>query len=320
MAEANHISCPHCSQPYSVLPEQWEIYSGRTIHCARCGRPFVVMPSPAAPPAGAPVQINPFPYGFVGAPGYPGGPPPTNGWAVASLVAGILGVCLVPILSSLTAVITGIVGIARADRYRGSGRGMAVAGLVLGAIGLVAPLLLLPVLSVVREQANRVKCADNMKVLGRAMGAYANQHGGHFPARLEDVLEADPLLSPSLFVCPDDSRFPAGATTPQALAARIAAGQNCSYVYAGRGLTTSAGSDVVLLFEPLADHHEGMNVLFADGSVKWVARAAAQRIRQQHTTGVTPIRLPKDGLSDLAPARTEIPTTEGTDNPEKNAK
>lgn len=296
MAEANQISCSQCGQSYFVLPEQWGVYGGRTIYCAACGRPFVVTAPGGTPPAAAQFQEHAVPYGVAGVPGYPGGPPQTNGWAVASLVTGIIGVCLVPLLSSLAAVVTGIVGLAQAGRRRGSGRGMAVAGLVLGAIGLVAPLVLLPVLNIVREQANRVKCADNMKVLGRAMGAYANQNAGHFPERLEEVLEADPSLSPSLFLCPDDSKVPAAGTTPQMLAAEVARGQHCSYVYVGGDLTTSAGSDVVLLFEPLTNHHEGMNVLFADGSVKWVNRAAAQSIRHQHTTGVTPIRLPKDSL------------------------
>jgi len=284
MAEANQISCPHCGQPYFVLPEQWGPYHGRTIPCAKCGGPFVVT---------APAGTYLAPYGLSGAPQYPAGPPPTSGWAIASLVTGIVGFCPLWVIGSLAAVITGTVGLVQTSDRRRSGRGLAIAGLVLGIIGLVGLLLLLPVLNVAREQTNRVKCASNMKMLGRAMATYANQSGGRFPDRLQDVLQADASLPATVFVCPDDSKTPPAGSTPQMLAAQIAGPNHCSYIYVGNGLTTAASADTVLLFEPLSNHHDGMNVLFANGSVKWVDRTAAQRIRQQHTAGVTPIRLPR---------------------------
>ena len=61
----------------------------------------------------------------------------TSGAAVASLICGILG--CVPLLTGLLAIILGIVGLrtnARATRY--TGRGMAIAGLILGLISLIA--------------------------------------------------------------------------------------------------------------------------------------------------------------------------------------
>ena len=62
----------------------------------------------------------------------------TNGMATASLVLGIVGFVLCMfLLPSALAVVFGIVGIVQADSRDGFGRGKAVAGLVLGALGLL---------------------------------------------------------------------------------------------------------------------------------------------------------------------------------------
>ena len=55
-----------------------------------------------------------------------------NGPAIASLVCGLLG--CVPFLTGLAAVILGIIGLRKTRDPRVSGRGMAIAGLVLGAL------------------------------------------------------------------------------------------------------------------------------------------------------------------------------------------
>ena len=57
-------------------------------------------------------------------------PSPANGWSIASLICGILG-CL--IITPIIAIVTGIIGIATAKSPRG-GRGMAIAGIILGVI------------------------------------------------------------------------------------------------------------------------------------------------------------------------------------------
>jgi hypothetical protein len=60
----------------------------------------------------------------------------TSGAAVASLICGILG--CVPLLTGLLAVILGIVGMRTTRDPRYTGRGMAIAGLILGLISLIA--------------------------------------------------------------------------------------------------------------------------------------------------------------------------------------
>ena len=329
MAEANQISCPHCGQPYFVRPEQWAQYHGRTINCTKCARPFVVtapaemlpaagapgVPPPSPPDAGQPSPFAPqqpyppAPGGYPQSPaGYPSqyppyppqtyGAPSTNGWAVTSLVSGIMSFCI-PVLGSLVAIITGILGIAGSTRRRIGGKGMAVTGLVLGLIStlfwLLAILALTPAVTHAREVARRAACASNERQIGSALLVYAGSHGGRFPDKLEDVLQTTSLPA-RVFVCPDDDKTPPSGGTPQMLAAQIGNGKHCSYVYVGAGLSTTEGAATVVLYEPLADHRrQGMNVLFADGSVKWVDRADAQRILHQRVAGVSPIRLPAAG-------------------------
>lgn len=80
------------------------------------------------------------------------GPPPppaaagqekrTSGKAIASLVLGIVGLIIVPVICSTLAIIFGVMGRneTEADPTLG-GRGMATAGLVLGIVGLVAGII-----------------------------------------------------------------------------------------------------------------------------------------------------------------------------------
>jgi hypothetical protein len=114
-------------------------------------------PGPISPPPqfGAPPPEGTPPYGPVppqfGAPQYgapPGYPPPyaygygypqpqggTNGMAIAAMVCGICGfACLIP---GLVGIILGIVSLPQIKRRGQSGRGMAIAGIVMGSLWIV---------------------------------------------------------------------------------------------------------------------------------------------------------------------------------------
>ncbi|WP_165964507.1 MmpS family transport accessory protein, partial [Actinomadura sp. KC216] len=73
-----------------------------------------------------------------GPPGAPGGQPRpggTNTLAIASLVLGITWLCWI---GSILAVVLGHVSLSQIKRTGQSGRGMAIAGLILGYIGILA--------------------------------------------------------------------------------------------------------------------------------------------------------------------------------------
>ncbi|WP_239148690.1 DUF4190 domain-containing protein, partial [Streptomyces anulatus] len=102
---------------------------------------------PAAAHYGYPAP-PPQPYG-----GYPGygaygagpvgwAPAPNNGLGTAAMVIGIIsvaGFCLygVNIILGILALIFGIIGLGRAKRGEATNRGMALAGVILGSVGIV---------------------------------------------------------------------------------------------------------------------------------------------------------------------------------------
>jgi Domain of unknown function (DUF4190) len=97
-------------------------------------------PPPGQGAYGPPPQ-QPPPYGAP-PPGYPPPyqpPPPNNGLAVASLIMGIVGLTFLPIVASIGAIITGFMAKNQIDESNGTqgGRGMAMAGIVTGFIGVV---------------------------------------------------------------------------------------------------------------------------------------------------------------------------------------
>ncbi|MEA2479034.1 MAG: hypothetical protein QOJ07_956 [Thermoleophilaceae bacterium] len=111
-------------------------------------------PPPGAPPPGAypPYGGQPYggqPYGYAPQP-YAGRK--TNGMAIAALVLGILWLYW---LGSILALIFGYVGKSQIDKSNGTqdGRGLAIAGIVLGWIG-VATLLIVIVIAIAGSSSN----------------------------------------------------------------------------------------------------------------------------------------------------------------------
>lgn len=89
---------------------------------------------PGPPPGYQPYQPYPTPYQPAAPyPAYPTRPtkPGTNGFAIASLILGILSVVLL-------SVIFGIIALRQIKRTGQSGRGMAIAGLVISGVWVLA--------------------------------------------------------------------------------------------------------------------------------------------------------------------------------------
>ncbi|MDB5304514.1 MAG: hypothetical protein JWM97_2063 [Phycisphaerales bacterium] len=248
--QPNEITCPHCGQTYAVRPEQWPQYAGRSIACTKCGQTFAVTgPAGAAPPPLPPPVLGGYApqAGHPQPGGYGYGPPPQKKGMSGGAIAGIVIGVIVVLLACPASV-------------------------------------LLPALNRAREQANRVKCASNLRQIGLACIIYANGQPDHaFPDSFQTLLKSGASLSPTVFVCPSSN------DSPPTGASGINVPGHLSYVYAGAGLTDRAGNLDVLAYEPLGNHkNDGINVLYADGHVEFQVRGNAQRLIQQLKSGRQP--------------------------------
>ncbi|MBI1758516.1 MAG: DUF4190 domain-containing protein [Actinobacteria bacterium] len=101
------------------------------------------MTSPPPPYPGGPSDFGNMPPYATGGYGYPPPAKGGSGMAIAALVLGIVSIVLsftiwVGAIAGIVGLILGIVGISHAKRPGGSGRGVAIAGVVTSALGLAA--------------------------------------------------------------------------------------------------------------------------------------------------------------------------------------
>jgi len=126
--------CGSCGSPYSPsqqTPEQQSQQPGPTVQPAAPGQP---------PSAGPATWQTPQSFG-------PGGTvstaPPTDGQAIASLVCGIVGFLVFPIILHIVAIVLGKSSMKRIDASAGAlqGRQLAKAGFIIGIVGVVIGVL-----------------------------------------------------------------------------------------------------------------------------------------------------------------------------------
>jgi len=194
----------------------------------------------------------------------------TPGIAIASLICGILSWVCVGLLAAIPAVITGHMALGRIKRSAGAlgGRGMAIAGLVLGYTSIVVMTVLIVlvftlVVPAIKEEASKTACMANLKMIGMACQMYAADHDGAFPERLSQLYEAGLVSSLDVFVCPSTG---AKIGSPQEIDSKT------SYEYRGASLDPRTLREptpqVILACDKDGNHRGGKNILYADGHVE----------------------------------------------------
>jgi hypothetical protein len=138
---------------------------------------------------------------------------------------------------------------------------------------------------------NRIYCERHLEHIGRAIQLYAEDNGGRFPDDVASLLDVG--LEPSALICPGlvDAPESTAATTQQAKADLSKPGY-FSYVYLGKGLAHPLDPRRVIMLE-FPENHEGtgINVLYANGDVRWHDREAAEALLA--TLGFDRIEQPK---------------------------
>lgn len=122
----------------NIMPEVHYDSQGREIKPPAVPKPPAISVSPPVPPPSPSPSVSPVP------------PPPvtptaqgSNGIAVAALILGILSLFayLGSLVLGILAVIFGFIGLRKAAALGGQKRGMALAGIILGFIGLAISFL-----------------------------------------------------------------------------------------------------------------------------------------------------------------------------------
>jgi hypothetical protein len=216
-----------------------------------------LLPPPQAAPAFAPPGIfgaAPAPQAMAPLPQF------SSGLAIVSLVCGIL-VFFTLGLAGLPAVVLGHLALSHIKKSAGTlkGRGMAIAGLILGYLGLVLIVvsmiavfasLSVPALSVVQQSTARVKTTRNARQLVLGLKQYAADHSGRYPATLDVLFDEKILTDPRLLEFPEPLNV-----------------RGQEWEYHGAELTDTSPGDAILLITKKPDAAKKKIVARNDGSV-----------------------------------------------------
>jgi uncharacterized protein DUF1559/uncharacterized protein DUF4190 len=208
------FSC-ECGQPLHAKEE----HAGRRTRCPKCGRDVFIPSIESAPEPQPPLRLEAVTErrrpdvshldeeddGEERRPRRPRQPERTSTAAIISLVLGILSLPCVG-LPGIPAIIAGIVALSAISRSRGrlGGQGFAVAGIILGAVGLVIILPiagLVPAVQKVRESAARIQSSNNLKQMAIAMHNF-NDSTGQLPPAVVYDRDGKPLYSWRVLLLP----------------------------------------------------------------------------------------------------------------------
>ncbi len=192
-------------------------------------------------------------------------PQPVQGSGMA-ITAFVLALCGLIFCGPL-AVVGLILGIIALNKGTGS-RGLAIASICIAPVALLWMVVMigifLPALGKARQAAQQIKSSTQLRMIGQALAIYAQNNRDHFPEAGADWkarLISNGSVSAEMFEAP-------GA----------APGQE-SYFYNPAAKSMNATS--ILVYEnPDLWRGRGMNVVFGDNHVEWVAGDQYRRLIQ----------------------------------------
>lgn len=144
------------------------------------------------------------------------------------------------------------------------------------------------------ELEYRENCGVNLKSIAQALQLYAHGQGGRFPDSFDALAESEPGLGITLFICPSTPEHN-NLSHEQRLIDVIKSGRSqLSYIYSGKGLTTTSPSNAILAYETLLNHRTGANVVYVNGSVEFIDKRQVQHFIAELQLGHNPPRTVKE--------------------------
>ena len=221
-----------------------------------------LIPPPQPPPLSATSLVFATPSGY---PAPAASSQGTSGLAIGSLICGLL-VFLTFGLAGLPAVILGHVGLSKIKKSGGAlkGRGMAIAGLIMGYLGFgltfvaILASLAVPAFMQVQEKGEQMKVINNARQIVLGMKQYAVDHNGAYPPSIETLFEEHILTDRKLL------QFPASLNVP---------GQG--WDYRGTEFTDASEGSAIILLTKEATRSKKKIVARNDGSVVVERESAA---------------------------------------------
>ncbi len=224
-----------------------------------------------APPTGVPPPAGPTLAGYQR----------TSGLAIATLVIGILAPCTAG-LAGLIGIIVGLFALRKISRSQGrlKGRGLAITGLILSVLFLVAipPLVITAIVAQQRAQRGGFanfdpgqECLDHARQLSEAIRRHANDNNDRFPAADGwcDAIQAG-VNGLNTFQCPGRSDLRCGFALNAAVAGKTKFAvppETVLLFEANTGWNGSGGQSVAS-----APRHGGLlTIVLADGTIRQVA-------------------------------------------------
>ena len=239
----------------------------------------------------------------------------TSGLAIAALVTAILGflcgvlviaalrgyvagggilklgglipifVLLIVVILPIVAIVEGFAAVRKIGKSeRLSGRGLAIAGIVLGfawIVILISGLLLAPATGRARPEAIQSACLQTVHNIGLGLQIFRNDNEGQWPDPLstwcDQLVEGGYMDDPQVFVCPARPDQRCGYALNENLAGRENVHPRTVVAFESDLGWNGVGGPEDILREP--PHPNGYNVLFADGSVRNVSREEIPDLR-----------------------------------------
>jgi hypothetical protein len=195
--------------------------------------------------------------------------PRTSALAVWSLVLAILGVCcLLGPLTGIPAIVCGALALGRTGAKPGAlgGRGMAVAGLIVGSAATLLAVFFLPFMAAIslpafaqaRTKAQETKSLNDVRQIAVACIVYATEHEDQLPPTLDALTGAGA------------GTLPAVPTSPFAKE-----GSGPGYELVARGKLGELPADAVLVRQLDASRSGRRALAFADGHAESLTDAEA---------------------------------------------